>query len=408
MDYHALFVQLDSFLVQHQAVWRYQPFKHMTDSLTSDYPWQDKFSPLSCFLDSISNNDIEQLRANSHLASQLLDPFFPQLVEVRQAITFAASHNESGFRMNQLAPDYTNGIPGRKQAQLEAMVNAVVSMKTNGLQWLEWCAGKGYLGRILASLTEKKVVSFEYQESLCEAGKNFAKQHLLPITFVQGDAFLPSSKLAIEADAHALALHACGDLHVRLIEYGVALKLPAITVAPCCYHLIQSDRYVPMSEAYLCGAQINLTKEELRIPLQETVTGGERVKRHRQLEMIYRLGVDLIFREQFADRGYTPVPSVKKSLLANGFKHFANWAAQRQGRELDELDWDNYYVRAENKFYQMEKITLVQQQFYSILETWIVLDKVFYLQQHGYHVRVEPFCEKSVTPRNLLIHGWLS
>lgn len=404
MDYHALFLKIDSFLVQTEALWRYQPFQHLTQSFPSSrYPWRDEYVLVSQFLDNIANDEISSLRENH--GDSWLDALLPELAHMRRMAKFPLSHSSSSVNVSQLPPHLIRGIPGRKVSQLEAMASAVVATN-RGTQWLEWCAGKGYLGRILASTTQKKVVSFEYQTALCEAGQSFALQHRLPITFVQGDAFLSSSKQAIAPDTHALALHACGDLHVKLIQYGTELQIPALTLAPCCYHLIASDNYVPMSNTCR-NAQLKLTKEELRIPLQETVTGGQRVKRHRQQEMIYRLGVDLIFREYFGDVDYVPIPSIKKSLLAQGFKHFVCWAAQHKGRYIGELDFDDYFCRAEQKFYQMEKISLVQQPFYSILEAWVVLDKVLYLQQHNYQVQLRQFCSKQITPRNLLIQAWL-
>ncbi|MGX9415753.1 methyltransferase [Vibrio sp. WJH972] len=406
MDYRSLFVYLDSYLAKTESLWRYQPFQHMTQSDDSSrYPWRDEYLLLSDFLNSISDHDIVSHRQQS--GDDWLHTLLPELIDVRHAARFPISSKvDDSYSIEQQVQGLINGIPGRKAAQLDAMVNAVVRRVTKAEQWLEWCSGKGYLGRLLASHTKKKVVSFEYQATLCDAGRAFAKQHLLPITFVQGDALLPSAKKAIHPSSHALALHACGDLHIKLIQYGTELNLPALTVAPCCYHLIQSDRFMPISDAYQ-RAQVKLTREELRIPLQQTVTGGERVKRHRKLEMMYRIGVDMIFRKQCGDQEYTPLPSIKKSMLAEGFEHFVRWAADYHSRAIGECDFNDYISQAEKKFYQMERISLVQQQFYPILEAWIVLDKVLYLQEYGYDVSVEQFCSSIVTPRNLLIHAQL-
>jgi hypothetical protein len=56
----------------------------------------------------------------------------------------------------------------------------------------------------------------------------------------------------------------------------------------------------------------------------------------------------------------------------------------------------------------MEKLALVQQAFFPLIEAWIILDKVIYLEEQGYHVTVMRFCDKSVTPRNILIHAELA
>jgi hypothetical protein len=35
----------------------------------------------------------------------------------------------------------------------------------------------------------------------------------------------------------------------------------------------------------------------------------------------------------------------------------------------------------------------------------LALDRAIYLQEQGYEASIEEFCERSITPRNLLIHG---
>ncbi|MCV5738612.1 hypothetical protein OFN56_42590, partial [Escherichia coli] len=61
------------------------------------------------------------------------------------------------------------------------------------------------------------------------------------------------------------------------MQYGSENGIAAMTISPCCYHLIQSEQYQPMSELGRASS-LSLSKQELRIPLQQTVTGGERVR----------------------------------------------------------------------------------------------------------------------------------
>ncbi len=48
---------------------------------------------------------------------------------------------------------------------------------------------------------------------------------------------------------------------------------------------------------------------------------------------------------------------------------------------------------------------LVRQLFRRPLEMWLVLDRVCYLEQSNYDVSLGTFCDKPVTPRNILIHA---
>jgi hypothetical protein len=403
--YHQLFVQLDRFLFNHQEYWRYQPFQLVTRHNLGDFPWHNTNRLLCQHLEQLNDVDVEQLRQHGDRLEQWISPHIQSLSAWLEQVSFPCSTAEDPTLQSLNASVY-NGIPGRKVAQLNAMASTVLEQH-KGKRWLEWCAGKGYLGRIIAAVSRQEVISFEFQTQLCQEGQEIARQKRLPMTFVQGDAFLPAAKSVFNSDMHALALHACGDLHVRLLEYGCEKRLPAITIAPCCYHLTQSEEYQPLSTAYR-DALLSLSREELRIPLQETVTGGERVKRHRQIEMTYRLGFDLIVKHELNQEEYLPVPSIKKSFLADGFVAFCHWAAEQKGYLLADIDFDNYLLLAENKFTQMEKLALVQQAFFPLIEAWIILDKVIYLEEQGYRVTVMRFCDKFVTPRNILIHAELA
>ena len=70
-----------------------------------------------------------------------------------------------------------------------------------------------------------------------------------------------------------------------------------------------------------------------------------------------------------------------------------------------DIDFESYFAQGETLFWEMEKLSLVQQVFRRPLEIWLALDRAIYLQEQGYEASIEEFCERSVTPRNLLIHG---
>ncbi|MEL7414010.1 MAG: methyltransferase [Pseudomonadota bacterium] len=382
-------------LIENQSLWRFDPFQ---SSLHSSLPWQAQHPQLCQWLASLSPSQIEGYKAEPELALQALSPFLPEL-ETLAELTYLEPLALNGL---ELARGLDSGIPGRKLEQISSMGEAAIQHH-HGEEWLEWCSGKGYLGRILTTQTDQPVTSFEYQQALCDSGQQAANEHHWKMTFVQGDAFNSQAKAVFKPTQHAVALHACGDLHVRLMQYGSENGIAAMTISPCCYHLIQSEQYQPMSEQGRASS-LSLSKQELRIPLQQTVTGGERVRRHRQQEMVFRLGFDLITRQALGMEGYQPVPSIRKSQLSDGFESLCRWAAEQKGIDLSqEIDFDHFEKLSEQRFWQMERLSLVQLVFQRPLEIWLALDKALYLEERGYRVRLAEFCAKSVTPRNILI-----
>lgn len=102
-----------------------------------------------------------------------------------------------------------------------------------------------------------------------------------------------------------MALHACGDLHVRLIQLASARGCTQLAIAPCCYNRTQGPLYQPLSSAAQASA-LQLSLDDLGLPLSETVTAGARVRRQRDLSMARRLGFDLLQRQQRGIDAYLP------------------------------------------------------------------------------------------------------
>lgn len=390
------FKLLDTFLLDHQALWRFEPFHACSNS---SYPWLDDYPQLSAWLDGLSQSDIEHYKGDE---KTLFDALV-SLISTLNDVTALTQLSKTTHRPLILQRGLDVGVPGRKLSQIKSMSEAALS-DPRGDEWLEWCAGKGYLGRILSQQSKQKVTSFEWQQALCDSGTTAAKQQDLNMQFVQGDAFSSEANQVFNRRQHAVALHACGDLHVRLLTLSVRHQLSAITFSPCCYHLIQNRCYQPMS-SLVQQSTLQLTRNELRIPLQETVTGGERVKRHRQLEMTYRLGLSQLLIHELRQMEYCPIPSIKKSQLSEGFEAFCHWALECKGFDRPDADFEYYLRVGETLFWDMERLSLVQHIFRRALEMWLAYDKALYLEQSGYDVSIKEFCNKQVTPRNILIHA---
>ncbi|MBV7260895.1 methyltransferase [Photobacterium sp. WH24] len=395
--YSDTFCQLDALLTQERAYWQFMPFA------CHEYPWQHSMPALSDWLDSLSDQDVANLLEDTAALIGELAVFLPVLPEMHQLANIPVLPPVSEISP-RLPRGLDVGIPGRKWQQVLAF-NAV--LPSHKLPWLEWCAGKGYLGRVLAACHNTRVTSLEWQHSLTVDGQSAANQLGLPMTFVQADAFAPESASVIRPSQHAVALHACGDLHVSLLERVAAKRTAAVSISPCCYHLIRHDAYQPLS-APAIKSELRLSKHDLRMPLQETVTAGQRVKQQRFVEVSYRLGFNALQKHLTHNDAYLPVPNVQKALLKNGFADFCLWAAQQKGLQLPEdIDYAHWQQKGEACFRKVERMELVRQAFRRPLEMWLVFDRALFMEDAGYQVSVGTFCDKPITPRNILIHAQL-
>ena len=383
------FFQLDQLLQQQQCCWRLQPI------LATALPFSN--AELNDLLLSLSLEQCDAIDQDPVLQQQYFAKFFPLLFQSMPALT--------KFQPQGLTLPFwlSTDIGGRKWQQICLFAEAVG--KTDG-KVLEWCAGKGHLGKVLCYAYSNEVRSLEWQAQLCQQGQQQAdklglKQQLIHHNVLQGQ-----QQQVFAGVDQLVALHACGDLHRVALKAGVAACCDELHLLPCCYHLQQADLYQPLS-TMAAQSQLKLTKQELKLAVQGQSTGGERIRRLRHTEVLWRRAYQLWFSEQKGTVAYQPLPSTGKHWFSGEFAAFAHWAAtQHQLNWPAQQDAQCYLQQAEVLVLLQRRIELVQHLFRRPLELWLVLDRALYLVEQGYQVKLQQLCEASVTPRNLLISAY--
>ncbi|PAJ74858.1 methyltransferase [Pseudoalteromonas sp. NBT06-2] len=390
MNYLAHFQQLDQILIATRQYWQLLAFSQNT------LPWPQLFDKLN----DLSSEKLLELEKNPDLSYVYFSdviPLLPELKKLTDIFSMVKKEVEFPFWLEA-------GIKGRKLAQLKSFVAAVDETE---LPVLEWCAGKGHLGRMLAFKGTKKVHSVEIQPHLCDQGTALAKNFHMNIDYTQADVLQDDLSQQIKQNQHAVALHACGQLHQTLMRQAVLSKTKKLSFSPCCYHLMQdSEHYQAMSYEGL-QSELNLSNYDLKLALQETVTAADRITQKRTIEVEWRLGFDQLMRDVTGTDTYISVPSVSKSMFSTNFEAFCMWAADKKSLDLpNNIDFESYYQKGKARKKITEKIELVRHLFRRPIEIWLILDRALYLQNHGYHVYVNQFCDKQVTPRNILIQAY--
>lgn len=390
MNHAERFSRLHTLLFSHRALWAGLPFR------SRDAPWGDACPGLAEALLALPDDEAERLHRRPFEDSPL-SAWLPaaELAELCALPAYPA------------APEYFpaawgEGIGARKWRQLQAFVRC---LPANGEPLVEWCAGKGHLARTLARRDGRSVEALEWQKALCESGQALAEREGLAVRFHHQDVMSGHVAQWLTPDTHVAALHACGDLHGRLL--GQAMEQgAAVTLAPCCYQRIESEIYRPFSRRarILLGEQAPLTRDDLAMAVQETVTAPRGAQRHRQRANAWRLGFDLLQRDARGEDAYLPVPSLAYGKLPADFAGFCRWAAvQKQVALPAHVDWAAYETAGWRRLKEVTRLELVRHLFRRPLEVWLALDRVCFLEQAGYEVFLGVFCERALTPRNLVI-----
>lgn len=387
----ARFQALDRFLLEHRALWRPRPFNHL------HLPWEPRHPELAQWLRQRSLSEAEA--AHNHPETVPAPSPYPQIATEAARLSAIGALSTTDLKP---APARLNvDVPGRKWQQIEAFGQHLTFTRTPR-HWLDWCAGKGHLGRRLLK-PEQTLTCLEYDAQLVDDGQRLSQHHHLAVDHHLQDVMAAEAAEHLRPAHTAIALHACGDLHVRLMQLASAVGCQQLAIAPCCYNRTANPRYQAMSVPALASA-LELSQDDLGLPLSETVTAGARVRRQRDTSMARRLGFDLLQRTLRQVDDYLPTPSLPSAWLEKPFADYCRDLATLKGLSTtDNHDWTALESAGQQRLAEVRNLELVRNLFRRPLELWLVLDRALYLQERGYTVELGIFCEHNLTPRNLML-----
>ena len=391
-DLLARFTALDTFLTAHQALWKPRPFTHL------QLPWEASYPELASWLRGRSLKDAEN--AHNHPAN-LADAPEPFASLAALSAELSAVGELPRHALEAASQRLNVDVPGRKWQQIEAF-GSRLSFASQPTHWLDWCSGKGHLGRRLLS-TGQQLTCVEYDPALVASGQALSQRHQLNARHLEQDVLAADASAVLNARHTPVALHACGDLHVRLMQLASAAGCRQMAIAPCCYNRINRTEYQALSLA-ASGSLLRLSLEDLALTMSETVTAGARVRRQRDTSMARRLAFDLLQRQLSGIDQYLPTPSLPSAWLEKPFADYCrDLAALKELSTIGSQDWPALEAAGWQRLAEVRNLELLRGLFRRPLELWLNLDRALFLSEQGYVVRLGTFCDAPLTPRNLLL-----
>ncbi|WP_148864542.1 methyltransferase [Marinobacter fonticola] len=385
---------LDQWLAIHSDVWRPAPFA------TPEPAWTHRYPEMTGYLEALDDDAVNRFESDTSALVAALARWLPDLAIRNDLLQLSALGGEPCPLPEVSAVD----MPGRKREQAGAFTAALGPLKH---PVLDWCCGKGHLARTLAQLAPSALEGYEWNRQLVADGNALAQRYGDPVTLYTQDVL--DNALSWPARRHAVALHACGDLHRRLIKGASKHRWPRVSISPCCFHLTQNTNYQPLSRrAREHGINAALSRQDIRLAVRETVTAPARVRRQTEVSQVWRLGFDALQRAVRGVNDYLPVPPHSPALNEAGFEAFCRWAAAKKRIVLpDDADFGYWLALGEQRQGQVRRHELLRHLFRRPLEVWMVLDYALYFEEQGYRVRLGTFCQRELTPRNLLLDATL-
>jgi len=382
---------LDEVLAAFRPLWHAQPFREIRPG------WCTQWPALTAELLALGDEEQARLADDGEAAANFIARHIGELAVLPELASVAECPS---VVMPGQGLFWAWEIPGRKRAQIEAFA---ASAACSGRPVVDWCGGKGHLGRLLALQWQVDVTTLEIDRTLCADGALLARRSGATHRFVEGDVTRPDS--ALRAGEHAVALHACGHLHRGLVDQAASRGVAALDVAPCCYYRGIEGDYQPLSGML----QTHVTADDARLAVTEAVTAAPRRLLQRDREMAWKLGFDAWRRQVGGSDEYRSFKPVPAAWLRGHFADFMVLMTKREGlvqpagnlaAELEQRGWQRQR--------EVMRLSIVRNAFRRALEVWLALDLAVRLENDGYSVALGQFCERRLTPRNLLISARLN
>lgn len=380
------FLALQSALNAHQPLWRASPFYERRPAWCARWP---ALAEAALALDEAS---LEHLSGNPEAFQAWLSPLLPVAGELAMLCELPALPPRD---LPPAGTPFDRQIPQRKREQIEAF--AAHGPAANA-PLLEWCAGKGHLGRRLALSDGQPVSSLEIDPELCEHAAHLAARARIEQTVLCADALEAGARRHVRNHA-VLALHACGELHRTLVRHAADDGAHSYRIAPCCYYRGAQAGYRPLNR----DADLPLDGHTLRLAVTETVTATQRIRRRLARDQAWKLGF-VALRNALLGEAIRPFRPVPPTWLSGEFADYGRFLAERERLPLpDQVDWAHWLTVGEQRRGEVRRLELIRHAFRRGLEMWLVLDVALGLEEAGFQVRVGTFCDRSITPRNLLV-----
>ncbi|NXN94984.1 RRNAD protein, partial [Rhinopomastus cyanomelas] len=208
-------------------------------------------------------------------------------------------------------------------------------------------------------------------------------------------------------------LHACGDLSSALLRhFAHSPTVAAVASVPCCYMKLSTDSQssaclhgYPLSSsvAALPGHELSYRAREGACHALEGYTGRLGAQSGSLRAHCYRAVLESLIRTRAPGRRHVRVHTVRKAHTLS-FSQYARLGLPHAGLDPATIPLESEAVGAmleqQHKVVAFFSLTVL---LAPLVETLILLDRLLYLREQGFHCALIPLFNPQFSPRNLVL-----
>lgn len=272
--------------------------------------------------------------------------------------------------------------------------------------------GIGLLAQTMNNVYHHKVVSVDLDPVMQETGRNRHEKnakgpHKVDYHNIKVSAEELNFIRLLDDSTLTLGLHTCGNLANDQVKASARAKARALINMGCCYHKLvpetqnisefvrsQPDRFVMTQFALTLASRAHRKMDEKDYDLKEKVK-------------LYRYTIHFLLHDEYDMKKIATLGNSPPRLYDETFGVYALDNLRRIGVEIRHTEDDlNAYFndpKRQDLISKMLVAGLIRNAFGRLLELYIQLDRVIYLEEQGYRARLLEVFEEPVSPRNIAI-----
>jgi hypothetical protein len=407
MNYQKRFLEIIEFLKPYQRIWQNE-IMLLYPNPFQDYPreWIQELAGIRNKEDRI----LLEKKAITHIVQgESLKNFYARVEEL---CTFPAIAEFPPMPEDHYTFLYT--IP-KKQHEIRKLAPLVNDFyhKNNLGKIVDIGGGIGLLAQTLTNQYNLRVFSVDMDPKLQETGH---QRH-------QKNARHPENKveyLNTKVDAHNLVfkniltpnsltvgLHTCGALANHQIISSAQAQVKGIINFGCCYNKLVHD---PDSQNISQFAQAQPDKFEMNHFALTLASHAHRKMEEKDYDLkmkvkFYRYAIHFLLHDEYGQQDLLTLGNSSPKLYDESFGTYALEQLQRVNitpkHTKEELD--AYFDQTERQEFIWEMLSagVIRNTLGRLLELYLLLDRVIYLEERGYQANLYEFFIEELSPRNL-------
>jgi len=383
MSYHDQLKNIEALLLKYESIWSTEPI--------FNYPnLPENTEELLSELENLSDEQLykcENLEDISFLSLRLNDYF--SLIK-SALIEFKTNKGSINLGYKPFL-----GVSAKKEHEIREIANLLAGKNFD--QIIDLGSGKAHLSFKLAQIDQaNSFVCIDSDEKVQSDAKNslmsIDKEALDKMRYIT-QFINKETKLHCQENDLLIALHACGDLSVDILEI-YNNNLGTLLNFPCCFHKLTKQNLSNKCQLHLNKFALNLANRSKVHIDANTAAKREEVKR-------YRYGLEIIYRDQ-KNKKLPDLGSAHKSLYSKSFSEYVSFYDQEKFGLLNLEENFEVALKCIKKYLLLETL---RNPLARLLEQYILIDRALYLENHGVNVQIHEVFDSTLSPRNLALYA---